>query len=139
MKTRFGKIKFGNCDNVQIQFSISHISGVEMDCLDINICSGDNQDFYCKTTMHVITAEVIDELCDQLNSLKGKLKYDLAAGESDWKKEYRKLRNTLNNLYLLVKHETNLPESAANGVESQGLDEGIVRASDIIERARLAG
>ena len=55
----------------------------------------------------------------------------------DWEKEYCKLRNTLNDLYLLVKHETNLPESAANGVESQGLDEGIVRASDIMEEVRV--
>ncbi len=56
----------------------------------------------------------------------------------DWEKKYRELKNTLNDLYLLVKHETNLPESAANGVESHGLDEGIVRASEIIEKARLA-
>ena len=41
----------------------------------------------------------------------------------------------LQDLYLLVKHETDLPESAANGVESQGLDEG-VRASEIIEQSR---
>ena len=63
---------------------------------------------------------------------------DTPAPTIDWKKEYNKLKETLRNLYLLVKHETNLPESAANGVESQGLDEGIMRASDIIEKARLA-
>ena len=46
----------------------------------------------------------------------------------------KRVWSVLQDLYLLVKHETGLPESAANGVESQGLDEGIIRASEIIEQ-----
>ena len=75
MKTPYGRIKFGNCNNVQLQFDISHIPNVDMDRLDITICSGDNQDFFCTLTTHAVTAEVIDELCSQLSSLKGKLKF----------------------------------------------------------------
>lgn len=46
------------------------------------------------------------------------------------------LEVALLNLYMLVKYETDLPEGAANGVESQGLDEGVVRAGDILEEVR---
>jgi len=56
----------------------------------------------------------------------------------DWEEEYKKLKKTLHGLYLLVKHETDLPNSAANGVEHLGTDEGVVRASNIIEEARIA-
>ncbi len=47
-----------------------------------------------------------------------------------------KLKEALKSLYSLVSHETDLPSSAANGVESSGLDEGVVRASLIIEETR---
>jgi len=68
-------IRFGNCNNVQLRFSISHLPDVEdMDNLDIDVCSGDNQDFYCKTTMHAVTAEVIDRMCEQLQALKSDLR-----------------------------------------------------------------
>jgi hypothetical protein len=54
-----------------------------------------------------------------------------------YEEENTQLRKALQGLYLLVKHETLLPESAVNGVEStDGIDEGVVRASEIIEEAR---
>lgn len=47
-----------------------------------------------------------------------------------------RLQNALSQLYMLVRFETDLPDCAANGVESQGLDEGVVRASEIMEHTR---
>jgi len=50
-----------------------------------------------------------------------------------------KLRNALDSLLLLVKYETNLPQSAANGVVSDaGADEGVYKAGMILEEVRLA-
>lgn len=49
-----------------------------------------------------------------------------------------KLHKALSDLLLLVRHETNLPEAAANGVtDDSGMDEGVVRASEIMDNARL--
>lgn len=49
---------------------------------------------------------------------------------------------SLLNLYCLVQHETDLPQSAANGVGDENqigaMDEGVVRAGEIIEQARQA-
>jgi len=54
--------------------------------------------------------------------------------------EVERLRAALSALYELVRHETDLPEGAANGVvDSTGtLDEGVCPASAIIEAARTA-
>jgi len=54
------------------------------------------------------------------------------------KKENDQLKEALNALYLLVKHETNLPDSAANGVTDPGgsLDEGVTRAAETMETVR---
>jgi hypothetical protein len=50
-----------------------------------------------------------------------------------------KYRVALDGLYALVQHETDLPKGAANGVVSDsGTDEGVWRAGEIIENARLA-
>lgn len=74
MLTKPGHVRFGNCNNVQVKFDILHIPDEEMDCLEISICSGDNQDFDCKMTLNAVTPEVIDKLCEQLSSLKDRLK-----------------------------------------------------------------
>ena len=53
--------------------------------------------------------------------------------------ENETVSEALSDLLLLVKYETGLPESAANGVISSdgGLDEGVVRAAAIIEEAEI--
>ena len=52
--------------------------------------------------------------------------------------ECAEYRDTLNQLLQLVRHETNLPKSAANGVtDSSGvIDEGVSRADEIMDLSR---
>jgi hypothetical protein len=52
----------------------------------------------------------------------------------------RELARALEGLLCLVQHETNLPESAENGVTCPNgqRDEGVYRAWTIMEDARLA-
>jgi len=53
------------------------------------------------------------------------------------KAEKLALRASLEELLLLIYHETDLPASAANGVtDESGMDEGIAWASETIARAR---
>lgn len=40
-------------------------------------------------------------------------------------------------LLLLIGHETNLPDCAANGVVAHGTDEGVYRAGMMLEEARV--
>lgn len=49
----------------------------------------------------------------------------------------KKLHKALTDLYLLVVNETDLPYCAANEVTHDGLDGGLVRASEILENARV--
>ncbi|KKN27800.1 hypothetical protein LCGC14_0860630 [marine sediment metagenome] len=87
-----------------------------------------------------------EQLRGKVESLRSKLEgldqhMRLAVGGAfEARAKSRKIRKALEALLLLVKHETDLPDSAANGVTDPGgsLDEGIVRASEIMEQARLA-
>lgn len=50
------------------------------------------------------------------------------------------MRRALKKLQALVQHETDLPRSAQNGVtdETGTIDEGVVRAGEVLEEVRLA-
>lgn len=48
------------------------------------------------------------------------------------------LEAEIKGLLLLIQHETDLPNCAANGVVEHGTDEGVYRAAMILEEARLA-
>ena len=54
------------------------------------------------------------------------------------KTRIEELEKHLGMLLEVIKHETNLPSSAANGVTYQGLDEGIVRTDEILRDAKQA-
>jgi hypothetical protein len=71
------------------------------------------------------------------------ISYESPKLETEQVKELRakldKCVEVLDMLYILVTHETDLPKGAANGVVSDdGRDEGVWRAGEILEEARIA-
>ena len=81
---------------------------------------------------------------EQYRRALGLLERSVAAAEK-WKRQAiqaeqqaDRMRNALRSLLSLVHHTTDLPHSAKNDVERNGINEGEARAEQIIEEAEQA-